>query len=489
MKLGAYIPIHNEEDLIVGCIDCILPYIDELLVVFHGSTDSSMDKVAKIGSPKIKLMELPYTTPVDMGAIRTKCYQSMESEWVLAVDADEYYSPESMQKIRSFVNNPGEAISARVKYHNLAWRAGYKQFAFEHYPDRLYKREVIDRCEGVLPLDMQFVKKGYLTAPNKKSGSIGVLEYDREDDRSHEHPRQPILDAWYYHLARTRGYNFEYEKNLKYQRFMHPEWTPEQCEQTTRNNQWVAGDYQMEQIQAPNYIPTINIPRPKVSVVVTCYNKAPYIAECIESLLNQTHKPHEVIVIDDGSQDNSREVINSLPVKYVYQANAGVSHARNKGLDMVTGDYFILIDGDDKLKPNYIERCLEEMKGDVQIVTTDFEGLGEWEGMIHNYPHPFNREQLKTAQTFPSVMALCDRHLISRWGNFRHDLLSEDYAWWLELVFRRNANVVHIPEPLCYYRRTTGSRVDQVDLRRDEANLQLMNEFKEFGVAPVQYKG
>lgn len=488
MKLSALYVARNEEDLVNLSVSAVLPYVDEVIFVDNESEDNTLANLPQ--SEKIKIFSYPKEEMLDMGKLRSFALSKVTCEFLLAVDCDEIYTPEAMKTIRNFVENPGEAISARVRYSNLAWRSGYRQFAFNHAPDRIYKTEAVDCCSDVLPLDMWKVKKEYLDFPNKTKGNIGPLEYDSEDDSSIEHRKQPILDAWYYHLARTRGYNFEHKKNLKYQKNMHPDWSEERCLEEVINSDWVAGDYQMEQTYIPNNIPTLNIPRPKVSVVVTCYNKGEFIGHTLASIFAQTKLPYEVIVVNDGSTDNSAEVINSegFPVKYIYQPNQGVSSARNKGLEMVTGDYFILIDGDDMLKPNYIERCLEEMKGDVQIVTTDFEGLGEWEGMIHNYPHPFNREHLKTAQTFPSVIALCDRHLISRWGNFRHDLLSEDYAWWLELVFRRNANVVHIPEPLCYYRRTTGSRVDQVELRRDEANLQLMNEFREFGVQPVQYK-
>jgi hypothetical protein len=78
-------------------------------------------------------------------------------------------------------------------------------------------------------------------------------------------------------------------------------------------------------------------------------------------------------------------------------------------------------------------------------------------------------------------MALYDARVLSPYGNFGN-FLAEDAHLWLELIFRREYNAVHIPEPLCYYRRTIGSRVDQTDLRHDEAMAEINNHFKEYGV-------
>jgi len=476
MKLSAIICVKNEEDFIGLCLEHLKSFCDQTIVVDNGSTDKTKEIAQSYGA---EVYDYPETQ--NMCEVRNFSLSKAKGEWILQCDADEIYPASEMQKIRDFVENPGNAIAARAKYKNLAWREGYAQKDFGHYPDRIYRRDVIDAYYGVLPIDETRVKREFLNYPDKQHGNP-VLEYDNPEDKSFEHPRQPILDVTYYHLARTRGNWFEQRKWTQYQKNMHPDWTAEQIKEMVIQNVWVNGLYEMEKIDVPAGIPTKTIPNPKVSVIVTCYNKAPWIAECIESILGQTYKPFEVIVVDDCSTDNSREIIEKYDVTKVYHSyNRGVSSARNDGLMEATGDYFVLIDGDDKLKPEFIEKCLAEMKGDVQLVSTDFEGLGEWEGKIHQYPHPFDPQHLKTAQVFPSVMALYDMRLRSPYGNFQ-EFLSEDAHWFLELVFRKGAKVVHIPEPLCYYRRTQGSRVDQVDLRHAEAVDEINNNFKEYGV-------
>lgn len=100
----------------------------------------------------------------------------------------------------------------------------------------------------------------------------------------------------------------------------------------------------------------------KVSIIVPVYNSGPYLEECIRSILRQTYTNIEIILINDGSSDNSLSIIKKfLPNKQITlfsQRNKGVSVARNRGLDLATGEYVIFIDSDDTVSSNYIENLL-----------------------------------------------------------------------------------------------------------------------------------
>ena len=91
--------------------------------------------------------------------------------------------------------------------------------------------------------------------------------------------------------------------------------------------------------------------RPQVSIVIPCFNHARFLPDAIESALGQLHMPVEVVVIDDGSTDNSADVASRYPVQVVRQANAGLSSARNAGLAASSGDVVIFLDADDRLRP------------------------------------------------------------------------------------------------------------------------------------------
>lgn len=96
----------------------------------------------------------------------------------------------------------------------------------------------------------------------------------------------------------------------------------------------------------------------KISVAITSYNYETYIEEAVGSIYQQTRQPDEVIVIDDGSTDQSREILERLKEKYGFtylkQQNQGVTWARNKLIDTMTSDYNIFLDADDTIPPEYI---------------------------------------------------------------------------------------------------------------------------------------
>ena len=105
-----------------------------------------------------------------------------------------------------------------------------------------------------------------------------------------------------------------------------------------------------------------------VSVIVPVYNCAPYIGKCIDSLISQTYKNIEIIVIDDGSTDRSSTLLSEFNGKYsqiklISQPNQGVCRARNNGLDQASGEYITFVDGDDYVDPDYIETLVRAAEG------------------------------------------------------------------------------------------------------------------------------
>jgi len=85
-----------------------------------------------------------------------------------------------------------------------------------------------------------------------------------------------------------------------------------------------------------------------ISVIIPTYNRANFLTKAIESVLNQTLQPNEIIVIDDGSDDNTKEIIEAYPnIKYIYQDNSGVSSARNLGIKNAKSKWILFLDSDD----------------------------------------------------------------------------------------------------------------------------------------------
>jgi len=104
---------------------------------------------------------------------------------------------------------------------------------------------------------------------------------------------------------------------------------------------------------------------PELSIVIPLYNKELYIQRAVNSVLSQTFKNFEVIVVNDGSTDNSLAFVSSIAdhrVKIINQDNAGVSVARNKGTEFANSDYIAFLDADDELKPEYLARMFALIK-------------------------------------------------------------------------------------------------------------------------------
>jgi glycosyltransferase involved in cell wall biosynthesis/SAM-dependent methyltransferase len=100
-----------------------------------------------------------------------------------------------------------------------------------------------------------------------------------------------------------------------------------------------------------------------VSVVITCYNQGRYLRDAIESVIAQTYQPLQIIVIDDGSTDNTREIAESYTqVNYVFQFNSGLSAARNAGFDQSSGEFVVFLDADDWLYPEGVSANVHELQ-------------------------------------------------------------------------------------------------------------------------------
>lgn len=109
--------------------------------------------------------------------------------------------------------------------------------------------------------------------------------------------------------------------------------------------------------------------KPLISVIMPAFNAAAYIAEGIRSILAQQHRPLEVIVVDDGSTDDTANIVAGFgsPVRCCTQKNAGPPSARNKGLSMARGDYVAFLDADDVYEPGKLELQLKKLQENPQV--------------------------------------------------------------------------------------------------------------------------
>lgn len=108
----------------------------------------------------------------------------------------------------------------------------------------------------------------------------------------------------------------------------------------------------------------------KISIIIPVYNVEKYLARCLESILNNTYKNIEIIMVNDGSKDNSKQIVEEYEKKYPEiiktkeQENKGPAEARNVAMEMATGEYIMFVDSDDFVEKDYIEKYVETLKED-----------------------------------------------------------------------------------------------------------------------------
>jgi glycosyltransferase involved in cell wall biosynthesis len=199
---------------------------------------------------------------------------------------------------------------------------------------------------------------------------------------------------------------------------------------------------------------------PAVSVVVPCYNAAPFLRETIDSVLSQTRPALEVIVIDDGSTDDSAAIAQSYgpPVRVIRQANQGESVARNRGMDEAQGDWIGLLDADDRWVPHKLERqlgALGEASPDVVCVYSDFVLFGSVERRVVRCP-PWPVETERRVRMFTNPWIHPSSVLVPKVIGQRvrfpvHISHAEDQVFCVQLL--GHGSFLHVPEPLIEYRK------------------------------------
>jgi glycosyltransferase involved in cell wall biosynthesis len=206
----------------------------------------------------------------------------------------------------------------------------------------------------------------------------------------------------------------------------------------------------------------------KVSILLPSYNYEKYIKEAIDSVLKQTYKNWELIIIDDGSSDNSVNIIKSYKDKRIIfhtQKNQGVTKTLNRALDISSGDYICFLDADDVYHPEKLEKQVEMMKSGYDMVTTQVEAIND-EGEPSNdkffnlWWNTFNPKIVfgKNIEfNFFNGNYLCKsalmlkRELFDKYGKFNTKLITAyDLELWLKMLPHIKIN--RCEHVLTYYR-------------------------------------
>ena len=218
---------------------------------------------------------------------------------------------------------------------------------------------------------------------------------------------------------------------------------------------------------------------PTLSVIIPNYNRADLIGETLDNVLAQTRAPDEVIVVDDGSTDNSVAIIERYGkrVTLIRQANAGPGAARNRGLAAARGELIQFMDSDDLWSLNKLaaqERALIESDAGFAYspwLQARLEGgrARHADPVIQQHPLPPSRSELAWyLRGWVIVFQCClfRRSLLDAAGRYREDLMPSEDSELLFRILKRGARPVHVPEALVLYRLHGGEQISRGGMAR-----------------------
>lgn len=234
--------------------------------------------------------------------------------------------------------------------------------------------------------------------------------------------------------------------------------------------------------------------QPLVSVVIPCYNHGNFVQDCIQSVISQTYQNIELIIIDDGSKDNSiskiEEMVEKCEKRFVrfefrHRANKGLSATLNEALEWCQGEYYSAIASDDILLEDKIENQIQlfgdknkeniiAVLGNVYFIDEKNEILASSEikeNTIYNFDQIFMHQHLLYAPT-----QLIKTKVIKEVGGYKPGMLIEDWYMWLKLS--KIGNILVVPNLFVKYRQHDSNTVKQLE-KMHKGRLEVLSYFKE----------
>lgn len=223
-----------------------------------------------------------------------------------------------------------------------------------------------------------------------------------------------------------------------------------------------------------------------ISVIMPCFNGAAHVRQGIASALQQSHREIELIVVDDGSTDETPEILRSISdprVRVLTQQNAGVCAARNNGLRAATGDYIAFLDSDDTWHPTCLEMLVSVLKrrSEVALVYCGWQNVGLPGPRGQPFVPPDYERPNKIAALFegcrwPIHAALVRRETVERAGYFDERYpTSEDFLFWLKIACKNR--IYRLPEVLAFYHHHDRPRATDDALRMARNHWLVQREF------------
>ena len=196
----------------------------------------------------------------------------------------------------------------------------------------------------------------------------------------------------------------------------------------------------------------------KISVLMPAYNSENFISKSIESIINQSFSNYEIIIVDDGSNDSTKEIVEmysrkNSKIKFFSKSNSGITESLNFGLKFCTGKWIARLDTDDLCDPDRLGKQLmvAESSKNLGLVGSDAVFINKFDKNLFNYSYPSNHKKLKNnliscKNFFPHSSAFYNRELVDFLGGYRNRAgSSEDWDLWLRIADKKELKNINQP--------------------------------------------
>ena len=463
--ISIIIPVYNVEKYIEQCLDSIKKqsYQNfEVIIVNDGSQDNTESICKKIAQSDARFK---YFSKENGGVSSARNFglDNANGHYITFIDGDDWVDPNHLEiLIKSITeNNSDIAICSYKEFRNNIFYIRYytnkekhllnfnimtkedflinfpkllsTNVCFNNAVSKLFRRDLVKdlRFDNKLKYgeDLDFYFRLYLTTKNISFVNEDTYVYRIHGDSTtsgftQEHAEQELS-------IYKKMYEKIYELDLPTINYLNKLEFLLNARKDFLANKVLLNEYF-------EYLDDIKnnaiYPNKLISIVVPVYNVAPYLNLCLESIANQTYTHFEVLLINDGSRDNSKDICLEFAerdnrFKYIEQKNAGLSVARNTGILNATGEFITLINGDDFVDPNYLEELYHAaLKNDSEIVIASYKTFNENDNNYYIHVFDYREEYYINHELIEKINLVENRGLEfqTSWGNLYHKRLFEN---------------------------------------------------------------
>ena len=510
--ISIVIPVYNAEKYLEQCLNSIKDQTYknfEVILVNDGSIDHSesicMDFV-KVDT------RFKYFTKVNGGASSARNFglDHVTGDFITFIDADDWVDENHLEVLINNIkdNNSDMAVSSIKKFDNVSsfefrvysnqekYLLNYNKLNREEFlvilpklilannsykiaVSKLFKKELVTNIrfdESIIyEEDLEFFFKLYLNINSISYVDEVTYIYRLHDESSsskfsqlHMEQELTIYKKMYERIEELGLPTIHYVNTLRNLL----DYRKDYLDNRDLYNEYVGF---LENIEKK-----ITYPKEIISIIVPIYNVSPYLQLCLESIEKQTYPHFEVLLINDGSRDNSKDIClefveRDKRFKYIEQQNAGLSAARNTGILNARGEFITFIDGDDLIESNYLEELYHTaLKNNSEIVVGSYKEFNEEDYNYYIHVFDYREEHYKDRELIDNIAQLEIRGIEfeTSWGTLFHRRLFENVLFPVGKniedtrtnykLYMESCKTSYIHKDLYIYRIRKGSLINSI---------------------------